>query len=104
MRAAPRGSDLKPEIILVGEDGEPVRNEQGNPLTYPMSVGRNFAEVLRALDAIQATENVPIATPADWKPGEDVIVALSLNDNEAKEKFGEIDTILPYLRKTKLPS
>ena len=73
-------------------------------MTYPMSVGRNFAEVLRALDAIQATDGTPIATPADWKPGEDVIVALSLNDNEAKEKFGEIDTILPYLRKTKQPA
>ncbi|GAB4362860.1 MAG: peroxiredoxin [Oricola sp.] len=72
-------------------------------MTYPMSVGRNFAEVIRALDAVRATDNAPIATPADWKQGEDVIVALSLNDQQAKEKFGEIDTILPYLRKTRQP-
>ncbi|MCI5077696.1 peroxiredoxin [Oricola sp.] len=73
-------------------------------MTYPMSVGRNFAEVIRALDALRATDGQPIATPADWKPGEDVIVALSLNDEQAKEKFGEIDSILPYLRKTKQPA
>jgi len=73
-------------------------------MTYPMSVGRNFAEVVRALDAVRATDGTPIATPADWKPGEDVIVALSLNDEQAREKFGEIDTILPYLRKTKQPA
>lgn len=72
-------------------------------MTYPMSVGRNFAEVLRALDALQATYQVPIATPANWEVGEDVIVALSLNDEEAKAKFGEIDVKLPYLRTTKQP-
>ncbi len=73
-------------------------------MTYPMSVGRNFAEVLRALDAVQATDGVPIATPANWQPGEDVIVALSLNDQQAKEKFGPIDVKLPYLRFAKAPS
>ncbi len=57
-------------------------------MSYPMSVGRNFAEILRALDAVQATDGVPIATPANWVPGQDVIVALSLNDAQAKEKFG----------------
>ncbi|TXD35174.1 peroxiredoxin [Lujinxingia vulgaris] len=70
-------------------------------LTYPMSVGRNFAEVLRALDAVQATDGKPLATPADWKPGEDVIVGLSLDDDAARERFGEIDIKLPYLRLTK---
>jgi thioredoxin-dependent peroxiredoxin len=72
-------------------------------MIYPMSVGRNFAEILRALDAVQATDGVPIATPADWVPGQDVIVALSLNDDQAREKFGEIDVKLPYLRYTKAP-
>jgi thioredoxin-dependent peroxiredoxin len=72
-------------------------------MTYPMSVGRNFAEVLRALDALQATYGVPIATPADWMPGEDVIVALSLNDEDAKDKFGELNVVLPYLRKVAQP-
>ncbi|MYM55162.1 peroxiredoxin [Thalassovita mangrovi] len=70
-------------------------------MTYPMSVGRNFAEVLRALDGLQATFGTPIATPANWVSGQDVIVALSLTDEEAKEKFGEIDVKLPYLRTTK---
>jgi hypothetical protein len=46
-------------------------------MTYPMSVGRNFAEILRALDAVQATDGVPLATPANWVPGQDVIVALA---------------------------
>jgi alkyl hydroperoxide reductase subunit AhpC len=72
-------------------------------MTYPMSVGRNFAEVLRALDALQASYGVPIAMPANWMPGEDVIVALTLDNDQAKAKFGEIDIKLPYLRTTKQP-
>lgn len=72
-------------------------------MTYPMSVGRNFAEVLRALDALQATYGVPIATPANWQQGQDVIVALSLDDAQAREKFGAIDIKLPYLRTTSQP-
>ena len=67
-------------------------------MTYPMSVGRNFGEILRALDAVQATDGVPIATPADWRPGEDVIAALSLTDEQAEAKFGRVDRKLPYLR------
>lgn len=67
-------------------------------MTYPMSVGRNFAEILRALDAVQATDGVPISTPANWNPGEDVIVALSLNDEQAEERFGKLTKTLPYLR------
>lgn len=72
-------------------------------MTYPMSVGRNFAEVLRSLDALQLTYNVPLATPADWTLGQDVIVALALNDEQAKEKYGNLDIKLPYLRTTKAP-
>ncbi|MDX5383488.1 MAG: peroxiredoxin [Rhodobacterales bacterium] len=71
-------------------------------MTYPMSVGRNFAEVLRALDALQASFGVPVAMPANWVPGQDVIVALSLTDDQARARFGEIDVKLPYLRTTKL--
>ena len=73
-------------------------------ISYPMSVGRNFAEVLRALDAVRATDGAPIATPADWTPGSDVIVGLGLNDEAAKEKFGELDIRLPYLRFAKDPN
>ncbi|QHS09572.1 peroxiredoxin [Sinimarinibacterium sp. NLF-5-8] len=72
-------------------------------LTYPMSVGRNFAEILRALDAIQITDGAPLATPADWQPGQDVIVSTSLNNDQAKEKFGELNIKLPYLRYAKAP-
>lgn len=72
-------------------------------LSYPMSVGRNFAEILRALDAIQATDGAPIATPANWVPGQEVIVGMSLNDEQAKAKFGEINIKLPYLRFAKAP-
>ena len=67
-------------------------------MTYPMSVGRNFAEVLRALDGLQKTYGAPLATPANWTIGQDVIAALSLSDDEAKEKFGDVDIKLPYLR------
>lgn len=72
-------------------------------MSYPMSVGRNFAEILRALDAVQATDGVPFATPANWAPGQDVIVALSVTTEDAKAKFGELDIRLPYLRFAKRP-
>ncbi len=72
-------------------------------MTYPMSVGRNFAEVLRALDGLQTTWQTPIATPANWVHGQDVIVALSLTDEQAKEMFGDVNVVLPYLRTTKMP-
>jgi alkyl hydroperoxide reductase subunit AhpC len=67
-------------------------------MTYPMSVGRNFAEILRALDAVQATDGVPLATPANWVPGQDVIVGLSLDNDQASAKYGELDIKHPYLR------
>lgn len=73
-------------------------------MAYPMSVGRNFAEIVRALDAVQTTDKAPIATPANWVPGQDVIVGLGLNDEQAKEKFGALDIKLPYLRFAKAPT
>jgi alkyl hydroperoxide reductase subunit AhpC len=72
-------------------------------MSYPMSVGRNFAEILRALDAVQATDGAPFATPANWVPGQDVIVALSVTTDDAKAKFGALDIKLPYLRFAKRP-
>lgn len=72
-------------------------------MTYPMSVGRNFGEIVRALDAVKATDAAPMATPADWTPGKDVIASPSLDDAAAKEKFGELDIRLPYLRFVKAP-
>lgn len=73
-------------------------------MTYPMSVGRNFAEILRALDAVRKTDGVPLATPANWVPGQDVIVALSLDDEAAEAKYGALDFKLPYLRLAKDPA
>ncbi|MBT53555.1 MAG: peroxidase [Mameliella sp.] len=73
-------------------------------MTYPMSVGRNFAEVLRALDGLQRTYEQPLATPANWEVGQDVIVALSLDNDAAADKFGDLDIKLPYLRYAKNPA
>ncbi len=73
-------------------------------MTYPMSVGRNFAEVLRALDGLQRTYEQPLATPANWEIGQDVIVALSLDDAAAEAKYGSLDKKLPYLRFAKNPA
>jgi thioredoxin-dependent peroxiredoxin len=71
-------------------------------MTYPMNVGRNFAEVLRALDALQTANGRGVATPANWSVGDDVIIPLALNDDAAREKFGNFHRILPYLRLTSL--
>ena len=73
-------------------------------LIYPMSVGRNFQEILRALDALQLTSAHKVATPADWKKGEDVIIVTSVSDEEAKATFGEFKTHKPYLRTTSAPA
>src|SRR6056297_3499324 len=73
-------------------------------MTYPMNVGRNFAEVLRALDGLQMANGKGVATPADWTSGQDVIIPTSLSDEDAKAQFGEFETVFPYLRRTKAPS
>jgi alkyl hydroperoxide reductase subunit AhpC len=68
-------------------------------LTYPASTGRNFDEILRAIDSLQLTANHSVATPADWKRGEDVIIVPSVSDDEAREKFPQgWKTVKPYLR------
>ncbi|WP_121060514.1 peroxiredoxin [Chachezhania antarctica] len=72
-------------------------------MTYPMTVGRNFAEVLRALDALQMSTTNGVATPANWNTGDDVIIPTAVSDEDAKAKFGEFTTVLPYLRMTKSP-
>jgi len=69
-----------------------------------MNVGRNFAEVLRALDGLQMANGKGVATPANWQVGDDVIVPTTLSDEDAKAKFGDIKTVLPYLRTTKAPN
>ena len=68
-------------------------------LTYPMSTGRNFAELLRLLDSCQLTANKQVATPANWQQGDDVIIAPAVLDEEAKEKYpGGWESPLPYIR------
>ena len=73
-------------------------------LVYPASTGRNFDEILRAIDSLQLTANHSVATPADWRRGEDVIIVPSVSDEEAREKFpGGWKTVKPYLRVVPAP-
>ena len=67
-------------------------------LVYPMTTGRNFDEVLRVIDSLQLTAQHKVATPVNWKHGDDVIIAGSVSDDEAKEIFGEWDSPKPYIR------
>jgi alkyl hydroperoxide reductase subunit AhpC len=74
-------------------------------LTYPASTGRNFTEILRVIDSIQLTANYQVATPADWKNGEDVIITPAVSNEDAVTKFPKgFTTIKPYLRKTPQPN
>src|SRR3954469_309795 len=73
-------------------------------LIYPMTTGRNFDEVLRVIDSLQLTAEHQLATPAQWQPGEDVIIAGSVSDEQAKERYPEgWETPLPYMRVVKAP-
>jgi len=74
-------------------------------LTYPASTGRNFDEILRVVDSLQLTANYSVATPANWKDGQDVIVVPSLSDADAEKKFPKGFTkVKPYLRTTPQPN
>lgn len=73
-------------------------------ITYPKSVGRNFTEILRALDALQATDRAPISTPAEWVPGDRVIVAPTIATDDARERFANVDEVKPYLRFADAPA
>ncbi len=84
-------------VFIVGPDKQLKLS-----MTYPMNVGRNFAEVLRALDGLQTAAGQGVATPANWNVGDDVVIPVAVSDEAAKEKFGDFRTVLPYLRMTKL--
>ena len=74
-------------------------------ITYPASTGRNFVEVLRVVDSLQLTANHSVATPADWKQGEDVIVVPSISTEDAQKKFPKgVKVVKPYLRYTPQPN
>ncbi len=73
-------------------------------LTYPMSTGRNFAEILRVLDSLQLTAKHKLATPADWQSGDDAFILPSVSDEDARKLFPNgWETVMPYIRKTKAP-
>jgi len=74
-------------------------------ITYPASTGRNFVEILRAIDSLQLTANYKVATPVNWKDGEDCIIVPAVSDEEAKERFPKgFKAIKPYLRVTPQPN
>lgn len=93
----PADSATVRSVFIIGPDKQLKLS-----MTYPMTVGRNFAEVLRALDGLQTSVGHGVATPANWQVGEDVIIPPTVSDDDAKAKFGEFETVLPYLRKTSL--
>ena len=73
-------------------------------LTYPKSVGRNFDEILRVIDALQLTDQFPVSTPVDWTPGERVVVAPTISTEDAKGKFANVEEVKPYLRFADAPN
>jgi len=95
----PADSATVRSVFIIGPDKQLKLS-----MTYPMTVGRNFAEILRALDALQTTTVNGVATPVNWVVGQDVIIPPTVSNDDAKAKFGDFETVLPYLRKTSLPS
>ncbi|CAL8476210.1 MULTISPECIES: peroxiredoxin [Caballeronia] len=86
-------------VFIVGPDKKVKAT-----FTYPMSAGRNFDEVLRLLDALQLNAKHTVATPVNWKPGEDVIIPTSVSDDDAKKKYPDgFKTLKPYLRTVAQP-
>lgn len=94
----PNDSATVRSVFIIGPDKKLKLS-----MTYPMNVGRNFAEVLRALDGLQTAAANGVATPADWNVGDDVVIPTAVNDADAKAKFGDFTTHLPYLRTAPLP-
>jgi len=85
-------------VFVIGPD-----NKVKLTLTYPASTGRNFAEVLRVIDSLQLTAKHQVATPADWKQGEDVIIVPAVSDEDAHKRFPGFVAKKPYLRVTPQP-
>ncbi len=85
-------------VFVIGPD-----NKVKLTLTYPASTGRNFDEILRVIDSLQLTAEQQLATPVNWNPGDKVIVAPSVSDDEANERFGSFDAPKPYLRYVDAP-
>jgi alkyl hydroperoxide reductase subunit AhpC len=96
----PNASDTMPvrSVFVIGPD-----KKVKLMITYPASTGRNFDELLRVIDSLQLTAKHRVATPADWKHGEDVIISGAVSDEEAKKIFPGFKTLKPYLRVTPQP-
>ena len=94
----PADSQTVRSVFIIGPDKKLKLS-----MTYPMTVGRNFAEVLRALDGLQTAAKENVATPANWTPGGDVVIPVAVSDADATAKYGEFTTHFPYLRTAKLP-
>ena len=73
-------------------------------LTYPKSVGRNFDEIVRVIDALQMTDKAPVSTPVDWKPGDRIIVSPAITTDDAKKQFEGVEEVQPYLRWANAPA
>ena len=87
-------------VFVIGAD-----NKVKLMITYPASTGRNFDEILRVIDSLQLTAYHKVATPANWKDGEDVIIIPAVSDDDAKEKFPKgFTAVKPYLRVTPQPN
>jgi alkyl hydroperoxide reductase subunit AhpC len=87
-------------VFIIGPD-----NKVKLMLTYPASTGRNFQEILRVIDSLQLTAGYKVATPADWKHGEDVIIVPAVSDDDARKQFPNgFKAVKPYLRVTKQPN
>jgi alkyl hydroperoxide reductase subunit AhpC len=95
----PADSQTVRAVFIIGPDKKLKLS-----MTYPMTVGRNFGEILRALDGLQLTAREEVATPANWEVGQDVIVRTSLDDEAAEVRYGQLDRKLPYLRTAKMPA
>lgn len=95
----PADSQTVRAVFIIGPDKKLKLS-----MTYPMTVGRNFGEILRALDGLQLTAREEVATPANWEVGQDVIVRTSLNDEAAEARYGALNRKLPYLRTAKMPA
>ena len=106
-------ASIKPEFDkrntkIIGLSVDPIDNHaqwskdieetQGTAPNYPMTTGRNFDEVLRVIDSLQLTAKHKVSTPAQWKQGEDVIIAGSVSNDEAREIFGDWEEPKPYIR------
>ncbi|NDV02606.1 peroxiredoxin [Pseudoroseicyclus tamaricis] len=96
---SPADSHTVRSVFIIGPD-----KKLKLTMTYPMTVGRNFSEVLRALDGLQTSAGQGVSMPADWTVGQDIIIPGSVSDEAAREKFGEFKQVLPYLRTAKLPA